>query len=250
LYVSIGKSTGQNQSHITTSTVANDGYGLCLSRSRERVDSPINHPLEDGPEEFGDGTATHSLLECSAQAAQLHTQQSAQPHTISSNAPSEPPLRIQSDTVHTNVDAQQPTGIPHMPEQIGPQTRNYQKKGKKKKNTRASLKIASLNMRGRGPVGDNKWTHINQIMKEQRLGILAVQEAHLTQEHVDNLHTHFGKRLQIHFSQGPNANAQGVAIVLNKELTNIKGVQQQTCGSGPLLCMAGYSTLWVGYKLF
>jgi hypothetical protein len=23
-----------------------------------------------------------------------------------------------------------------------------------------------------------------------------------------------------------------------------------TCGSGPLLCMAGYSTLWVGYKLF
>jgi hypothetical protein len=23
-----------------------------------------------------------------------------------------------------------------------------------------------------------------------------------------------------------------------------------TCGSGPLLHMAGYSTLWVGYKLF
>ena len=141
LYVSIGKSTGQNQSHITTSTVTNDGYGLCLSRSRERVDSPINHPLEDGPEEFGDGTATHSLLERSAQAAQLHTQQSAQPHTISSNAPSEPPLSIQSDTVHTNVDAQQPTGIPHMPEQIGPQTRNYQKKGKKKRILGHPLKL-------------------------------------------------------------------------------------------------------------
>src|ERR1700734_1349744 len=64
-------------------------------------------------------------------------------------------------------------------------------------------------------------------MKEQCLGVLAVQEAHLTQEHVDSLHTLFGKRLLIHFSQGPNANAQGVAIVLNKELTNIKGVVQQ-----------------------
>jgi exonuclease III len=55
---------------------------------------------------------------------------------------------------------------------------------------------------------------------------LAVQETHLTQEHVDRLHTLFGKSFQVHFSQGPNANAQGVAIVLNEELTNIKGIEQ------------------------
>ena len=54
----------------------------------------------------------------------------------------------------------------------------------------------------------------------------AVQEAHLTQQHVDNLHQLFGKCLQIHFSQGPNFNAQGVAIVLNQELTNIKGIRK------------------------
>jgi exonuclease III len=107
-------------------------------------------------------------------------------------------------------------------------TNNSQKQKKKiKKNTRASLKVASLNIRGRGPMGDNKWNHINQIMREHRLSVLAVQEAHLTQEHVDGIHTLFGKRLQVHFSQGPNVNAQGVAIVLNKELTNIKGVEQQ-----------------------
>ena len=69
-------------------------------------------------------------------------------------------------------------------------------------------------------MGDNKWNHINQIMREHCLGVLAVQEAHLTQEHVDGLHTLFGKRLQIHFSQSLNINAQGVAIVLNKELTS------------------------------
>ena len=30
----------------------------------------------------------------------------------------------------------------------------------------------------------------------------------------------------------------------------IIGNEPITCGSGPLLCMAGYSSLWVGYKLF
>jgi len=48
---------------------------------------------------------------------------------------------------------------------------------------------------------------LSDIWTECPLGVLAVQEAHLTQEHVDNLHTLFGKRLQVHFSQGPNANA-------------------------------------------
>jgi len=100
-------------------------------------------------------------------------------------------------------------------------------------------------MRGRGPKGDNKWNHINQIMREQRLGVLAVQEAHLTQEHVDSLHTLFGKRLQVKFSQGPNANAQGVAIVLNKELTNIKGIEQQDIipGRAMLITLPWHSNL-------
>jgi exonuclease III len=74
---------------------------------------------------------------------------------------------------------------------------------------------------------------------------IGVQEAHLTQEHVDGLHTLFGKRLQIHFSQGPNINAQGVAIVLNKELTNIKGVDQQNIipGRAMLITLPWHSNL-------
>ena len=114
-----------------------------------------------------------------------------------------------------------------------------------KKNTQASLKIASLNIRGRGPSGDSKWYHINQIMKEQHLGVLAVQEAHLTPNHVDSLHTLFGKWLQIHSSQGLNANAQGVAIVLNKDLTNIKGVEEQEIipGRAMLITLPWHSDL-------
>ena len=42
----------------------------------------------------------------------------------------------------------------------------------------------------------------------------------------------------MHFSRGPNANAHGVAIVLNKEITNIKGVQQQTVIPGWAILLA------------
>lgn len=92
---------------------------------------------------------------------------------------------------------------------------------------------------------DNKWSHINQLVKEQRIGILAIQEAHLTQEHVDNLHSIFGKRLQIHFSQGPNANAQGVAFVLNREQTNIHDIKQHDIipGRAMLITIPWHSNL-------
>jgi hypothetical protein len=55
---------------------------------------------------------------------------------------------------------------------------------KKGKNTRATLKIASLNMRGRDK---DKWNHINQLMRDNRIGILAVQEAHLDEPRVARL---------------------------------------------------------------
>lgn len=106
-------------------------------------------------------------------------------------------------------------------------------------------------MRGRGaPTGNNpdsKWNHINQLVKEKRLGVLAIQEAHLTQEHVDDLHKLFGKRLQIHFSQGQNTNAHGVAIVLNREITNIHGIQQVDIipGRAMLLTLPWHSDLTI-----
>src|SRR5882724_5877052 len=47
--------------------------------------------------------------------------------------------------------------------------------------------------------------------------MLTVQEAHLKQEDVDELHNLFGTRLKILFSQGTNHRAAGVAIVINKD---------------------------------
>lgn len=127
--------------------------------------------------------------------------------------------------------------------------RRRRRKKKIKKNTRAAIKIASLNMRGRGlpknSSPDSKWNHINQLVKEKRIGVLAIQEAHLTPEYVEDLHRLFGKRLQIHYSQGSNTNAQGVAIVLNREMTNIHDVQQQDVipGRAMLLTLPWHSDL-------
>jgi exonuclease III len=91
------------------------------------------------------------------------------------------------------------------------------------KKTKATLKIASLNMRGHG---DDKWNHINQIIREKKIGVLATQETHLDDNHVDRLHNLFDKRIKIYHSIDPHQpNAKGVAIVLNKEITNTTNIE-------------------------
>ena len=205
----------------------NAGSSNVLNTQHDRPNTP-----SAGGEEPHIGFTEHSLTTTQPQP------QNAQLCTSNPNA----------DTQTIPNPQQNGLGTPPQDHTVLPQVAadgKGKKKKKIKKNTRASLKIASLNIRGRGPSGDSKWDHINQVMKEQRLGVLAVQEAHLTQSHVDSLHTLFGKRLQIHSSQGPNANAQGVAIVLNKELTNIKGVEEQEIipGRAMLITLPWHSDL-------
>ncbi|KIY52030.1 DNase I-like protein [Fistulina hepatica ATCC 64428] len=91
--------------------------------------------------------------------------------------------------------------------QAEPQNRNRNRKRKSK----VTVKVASWNMRGRGliaPQGENmttenKWLHINQLIKNRKIGALAVQETHLTDKHTEELHEIFGKRLQIIHSSNP-----------------------------------------------
>ncbi|XP_006460216.1 hypothetical protein AGABI2DRAFT_191981, partial [Agaricus bisporus var. bisporus H97] len=49
-----------------------------------------------------------------------------------------------------------------------------------------------------------KWNKINQLMRDEKLAILAVQESHLSQEHNPN-----------------NPNARGVAFVVNQRLAAV-----------------------------
>ncbi|KII86547.1 hypothetical protein PLICRDRAFT_113737, partial [Plicaturopsis crispa FD-325 SS-3] len=83
-------------------------------------------------------------------------------------------------------------------------------------------------------------------MKEKRLGVLAIQEAHLTDEHVSDLHNLFGKRLKILHSADPETqNARGVAVVLNKDITDTANVIQREIipGRAMLVTIPWHSTL-------
>lgn len=90
------------------------------------------------------------------------------------------------------------------------------------KRTSARLRIGTLNIKGYGAVtaggASDKWMYINQVMRDQNLTVLAVQEAHLTQECLENLNILFSTSLEIYCSPDPNnsAGARGVAFVVNK----------------------------------
>ncbi|KZP13622.1 DNase I-like protein [Athelia psychrophila] len=57
-------------------------------------------------------------------------------------------------------------------------------------------------------------------MRERKIGLLAVQEAHMTDEMADDLNKLFEGRLRIIHSQGSSANAAGVAFAINRDITN------------------------------
>jgi exonuclease III len=183
-------STANNNNNNLTTKNYNNGNGLYLSRSEGGYDFPANLPPNDRPEEIGD-----RIL---------------------------PPPHIQGPP-EINILEANPAPIPDEMEDIIETQPKRPRRPKIKKKTKATLKIASLNMRGRG---DDKWNHINQIIREKRIGVLATQETHLDDNHVDRLHNLFNKRIKIYYSTDPHQlNAKGVAIVLNKEITNTEDVE-------------------------
>ena len=91
------------------------------------------------------------------------------------------------------------------------------------------IKIASLNMRGYGTctapnptaVGD-KWMRLNQLLRDSRIAILALQETHLTTERIRAINGTFETTMYILGSLDSDhpAGARGVAFALNKRLVS------------------------------
>lgn len=85
--------------------------------------------------------------------------------------------------------------------------------------------IASLNIKGftssdARPHASNKWLLVNQVMRDKRIGVLAVQETHLSEERKCEIENLFDHTLKVYSSPDPArpSAARGVAIVLNKRL--------------------------------
>ncbi|KAH9853761.1 Endonuclease/exonuclease/phosphatase, partial [Lenzites betulinus] len=92
--------------------------------------------------------------------------------------------------------------------------------------TRTRLNLASLNVNGYatggGEPAGNKWLMINQLIRDEKICILALQETHLTPMRVTELTDLFGQYLSIHCGDGDptGARAGGVAFVINKRRMN------------------------------
>lgn len=116
-----------------------------------------------------------------------------------------------------------------------------------RKNTKAAIRVATLNIRGYrqsgAPMSETKWHHINQLMRDKKIGILVVQESHLNEERKTNIESLFGKRLRVFYTADPTnpTGKGGVAIVLNRDLTNTENVLVKEIVPGRALMI---STNW------
>ncbi|KAF6753393.1 Endonuclease/exonuclease/phosphatase [Ephemerocybe angulata] len=130
------------------------------------------------------------------------------------------------ELLQTPIDSEQPdrntesteNPQPDVPQAPGPATR---KDRTNTKNSRAALRIASLNIRGAGSSRTrSKWTDIARLMKTRSINVLAVQETHLTEDQLSTLnHRHQGVRIISSPNPDNPSSKGGVAIILNRHNT-------------------------------
>ena len=75
-------------------------------------------------------------------------------------------------------------------------------------------------MKGRYHTGGDKWLHVNQIIRENKIGILTLQETHLCRNEALALENIFPRLRIFSTVDEDHPNAKGVAIVLNKDILN------------------------------
>ncbi|KAJ7043839.1 Endonuclease/exonuclease/phosphatase [Mycena alexandri] len=75
---------------------------------------------------------------------------------------------------------------------------------------------------------EDKWPHLSRLMFDERIGIMAVGETHLTEAQIEEIEeAAMGrKRLRIFNSIDPDhPNKGGVAVVLNRDITNTENIK-------------------------
>jgi len=74
-------------------------------------------------------------------------------------------------------------------------------------------------MRGGGSASTHdKWHGVNQLLRDNKLGVLCPQETHITDDQLQNINKLFERQLIAFNSPDPQTpNARGVAFVLSKQ---------------------------------
>lgn len=93
-----------------------------------------------------------------------------------------------------------------------------------------AVKVVSLNMNGFGNANlharDHKWTSICDLITLSHIGILLLQETHLTEERHDKLNRMYGHKLYIQSSADPEnpTGRGGVAVVYNRKFVHADNI--------------------------
>ncbi|TFK89295.1 DNase I-like protein [Polyporus arcularius HHB13444] len=103
-----------------------------------------------------------------------------------------------------------------------------QQRGPRRRKTKGRIVIASLNMRGgnSNAVGD-KWIRVNQVLRDSKIAVLALQETHLTNERLEGLNELFKASMVVLSSPDPEnpAGARGVSFAVNTRIVAVEDLK-------------------------
>jgi hypothetical protein len=99
------------------------------------------------------------------------------------------------------------------------------------RNTRAEVNLAAININGIKATSitqeSHKWHGIHCMMHEEKIGIMIVSETHMFAAQALEIDESFMSKLLklFNYEYPENPTAKGIAIVLNRKITNIEGVK-------------------------
>ena len=206
----------------------------------------VGPPSDDGPEGVGDGRTVSGLVSDNRQSTPTPDPSDSTPPRLSSPSraghPNGPPLVSQRAGPHQTQQGSQPRILGrrrHAPPRTQParHTNSPNTRHSNGKKTKANMKVASLNMRGRFHNGIDKWLHINQMVRDDKIAILALQETHLNQDQTESINNMFQDSLHVIASADPeNQASKGVALVINKRLLGARDIDHyELCPGRALL---------------
>ncbi|KAF9783471.1 Endonuclease/exonuclease/phosphatase, partial [Thelephora terrestris] len=147
-----------------------------------------------------------------------------------------------SNNRHTDDGAQAPENEQHLPEggrlEPTPRPRNEPNGTlNQPRRKRKQLKIALVNMNGKGDTSQDKWGSINNVMKRRRIAVLGIQETHPCNVLRENVSRRFRNTLHLAHSENPidPSRIGGISIVVNKGLVDTKKVTHREIVPGRVM---------------
>jgi len=130
----------------------------------------------------------------------------------------------ENDIMHPVPDEPRRSGAAQRPRNETSGTLNQPRRRRK------NLKIASLNMNGRGNRSQDKWGSINNVMKRRRIAILGLQETHPNEEMRESIGRRFQNAMHIVHSADPDnpSTTGGVSVAIHKSMVDTGGVTHHT----------------------